>query len=129
MIVELITGLRTDFLQVVDFLTNYHDSIIASSVIFGGGWWILDSINKLLHKRISLENTALFEHLDDNKNHILKKIGELESHTKNQDQLIKKEIEALSDKIDTNQKANHNRIRRLEEQYDFLLQKLVTNVD
>ena len=121
----LITVITTMFLTLLDILNQYHDLIIAVSVIFGGGWWWLNLINKLITKKISGENSSLFLHLDENKKHILTQIEALSSYTKNKDELLMVKIENLSSQLTSELKNVNARIDTLEENYNLLLSKFL----
>jgi hypothetical protein len=110
-----------------NFLNQYHDSIIAISVIFGGGWWWLNLINGLITRKISGENSVLFQHLDENKAHILNQIELLSNYTKSKDELLRTEIESLSKQLISEMKSVDCRIQSLEHNYKFLLENFVSD--
>lgn len=125
MVIPCLTSMNTAILGFINFLSFYHDSIIAGSVVFGGGWWFLDSIRKVHKKAVSLENKAVFDYLDDNKKAILERIVQLETYTKHHVGQLQSEIKSLADQMESNKNSVDERVSRIEDQYDFLLKTFV----
>jgi hypothetical protein len=118
-----------NFLTVLNFLQSYHDSIVAFSVIGGGGWWWLNQLNGLITRKISGENSLLFQHLDQNKKDILNQIKHLENYTKAQDRLILEKIDSTKEILEKEIATVNNRVDRIENRYDLIIDRIVPNKD